>query len=129
MTDRSDYRIHTDVKFEALTLLDIPRLVEECQDPWFNQTLVRVNDSVVRLGIVQGEFHWHHHEDEDEFFLVLSGRLLIDIGHQTIELGPHQGFTVPRGVRHRTRAPEKVVMLMMAKEGVRPEGDEEAVKQ
>jgi mannose-6-phosphate isomerase-like protein (cupin superfamily) len=124
MTDRKDYRIHTNVKFDALTLLDIPRLVEECRDPWFNQTLVRVNDSVVRLGIVCGEFHWHHHEDDDEFFLVLSGLLLIDLEDRTVELGPHQAFTVPRGVRHRTRAPEKTVMLMMAKEGVRPEGDE-----
>jgi len=124
MTNRGDYRIHTDVKFDALTLLDIPGLVEECRDPWFNQTLVRVNDSVVRLGIVKGEFHWHHHENDDEFFLVLSGRLLVDFNDQTVELGSHQAITIPRGVRHRTRAPEKTVMLMMAKAGVRPEGDE-----
>lgn len=123
-TDRRDYRIHTDIKFDPLTLLDIPGLVEECRDTWFNQTLVEVNDSVVRLGIVEGEFHWHHHEEDDEFFLVLSGRLFVDLLDETIELGPHQAVTVPRGVRHRTRAPEKTVMLMMAKEGVRPEGDE-----
>ncbi len=124
MTGRGDYRIHTDIKFDGLTLLDIPRLVEECRDPWFNQTLVRVNDSVVRLGIVEGEFHWHTHEDDDEFFLVLSGRLLVDVNDQTAELGPHQAITVPKGMRHRTRAPEKTVMLMMARSGVRPEGDD-----
>ena len=124
MTDRGEYRIHTDVKYEPLTLLDIPRMVAECRDTWFNQTLVRVNDSVMRLGIVEGEFHWHRHDEEDEFFLVLSGRLLVDLENETFELGPHQAVTVPRGVLHRTRAPEKTVMLMMAKAGVRPEGDE-----
>jgi mannose-6-phosphate isomerase-like protein (cupin superfamily) len=78
----------------------------------------------MRLGIVEGEFHWHRHDEEDEFFLVLSGRLLVDLENETFELGPHQAVTVPRGVLHRTRAPEKTVMLMMAKAGVRPEGDE-----
>jgi mannose-6-phosphate isomerase-like protein (cupin superfamily) len=124
LTDRSQYRIHTDIEFEGLNHIDIPALVAECRDEWFNQTLVEVNDSVVRLGIVKGEFHWHHHEDDDEFFLVLSGRLLVDIENETFELGPHQAVTVPKGIRHRTRAPEKTVMLMMAGSGVRPEGDE-----
>ena len=124
MTDRGEYRIHTDIKFDSLTLLDIPGLVAECRDTWFNQTLVQVNDSVMRLGIVKGEFHWHRHDEEDEFFLVLSGRLHVDLENETFELGPHQAVTVPRGVLHRTRAPEKTVMLMMAKAGVRPEGDE-----
>ena len=124
MTDRGEYRIHTDIKFDSLTLLHIPRLVAECQDTWFNQTLVQVNDSVMRLGIVEGEFHWHRHDEDDEFFLVLSGRLFVDLENETFELGPHQAVTVPRGVLHRTRAPEKTVMLMMAKAGVRPEGDE-----
>ncbi len=116
-------RIHTGIRFEALALLDIPHLVEECRDPWFHQPLVRVGDSVVRLGVVSGEFHWHRHDREDEFFLVLSGRLLIDLGERTVELGPHQAITIPRGTRHRTRAPGRTVMLMVSGAGIRPEGD------
>ena len=123
MAERPDYRIHTDIAFDPLTLVDVPGLVGACEDEWFNQTLVQVNDSVVRLGIVKGEFHWHVHDAEDEFFFVLQGRLLLDLEGETIELGPHQGFTVPRGTRHRTRAPEKVVMLMIASRGVIPTGD------
>ena len=123
MTDRGEYRIHTDIRIDSQTLLDIPRMVAECRDTWFNQTLVKVNDSVMRLGIVEGEFHWHRHDEDDEFFLVLSGRLFVDLENETFDLGPHQAVTVPRGVLHRTRAPEKTVMLMMAKAGVRPEGD------
>ena len=90
---------------------------------WFNQTLCKVNDSVARLGIIHGEFHWHKHDDEDEFFLVLEGRLLIDLEDKTVELAPHQGFAIPRGVRHRTRAPGRTIILMVEKSGINPEGD------
>lgn len=119
----TEYKIHTDIKFEPLTLVDVPRLVDECRDPWFNQTLCRVNDSVIRLGVVQGDFHWHKHDEEDEFFFVLSGKLYLDLEEKTVTLDPNQGFTVPKGVRHRTRAPERVVMLMVEKTTVEPTGD------
>ena len=79
---------------------------------------------MVRLGIVQGEFHWHQHEREDEFFLVLDGQLFIDIeGGDTVALGQHQGYTVPRGAVHRTRAPGRTVMLMVEGAAVVPTGD------
>ena len=120
----TDYRIHTEVKYDPLTLIDVPELVRTCEDPWWNQTLTAVNDSVVRLGIVEGEFHWHQHDEEDEFFFVLEGKLFIDMEDGTHELLPHQGFTIPKGIRHRTRAPEKTVMLMMAGWDVKPEGDD-----
>ena len=125
MAENTEYDIHTDVRFGPRTLVDIPALVEACEHPWWNQSLVTVNDSVVRLGIVKGEFHWHRHEDEDELFLVVEGRLFLDLEEETIELGPHQLYVVPKGVRHRTRAPEKVVMLMMSPLGVRPAGGAE----
>ena len=66
------------------------------EDQWHNQTLVGVNDCVVRLGVMQGEFHWHHHDEEDEFFYVVDGRFLFDLeeGGQTVDLGPKQGFTL-----------------------------------
>jgi len=122
MTDRGDYRLHLDVRFGALERFDVNAIVDACADPWWNQTLVRVNDCVARIGIVHGEFHWHRHDEEDELFYVLSGRLLLDLEGETIELGPGQGITVPRGVLHRTRAPEKTVMLMVEGAGVDPEG-------
>ncbi len=116
------YAIHTDVKFGPLELIDVARLQRE-HEPWFNQTLTRVNDCVVRLGILHGEFHWHKHDREDEFFYVVEGRLLIDLEGRTEELTPQQGFTVPAGVVHRTRAPERTVVLMIEGATVTPTGD------
>jgi mannose-6-phosphate isomerase-like protein (cupin superfamily) len=117
------YDIHTDVKFEPLQLIDVGALADGCTQRWWNQTLCQVNDCVVRLGIMQGEFHWHKHDSEDEFFFVLQGRFLIDLEDRTITLEPQQGCTVPRGVVHRTRAPERTVILMMEGASVQPTGD------
>ena len=117
------YNIRTDIKYASMTKFDIADVIEANTDPWFNQTLVEVNDSVVRLGLLHGEFHWHKHDTEDELFYVLDGRLLLDVEDTTHELSPGQGFTVTRGVRHRTRAPEPVKVLMFARAGVVPTGD------
>lgn len=126
MNDTPAYDMHMNVLFDALTKVDVPHLVETCPSDWWNQTLCEVNDCVVRLGIIHGEFHWHKHDEEDEFFFVLEGELHIDVeGRDSVVLGVHQGYTVPRGVVHRTRAPERVVMLMMEKGGVVPTGDED----
>ena len=117
------YDIQLDTKYEHLELIDVPADIR-ANEPWFNQTLTSVNDAVVRLGIIEGEFHWHKHDDEDEFFLVLEGELLIDIEDaDTVSLGPHQAYTVPRGVVHRTRAPERTAILMVERAGVVPTGD------
>ncbi len=117
------YSINTDIGIGDLRLIDVPALAAAVKQPWFNQSLCRVNDCVIRLGVVKGEFHWHKHDEEDEFFLVLEGKLLIELEGETVELKPQQGFTVPRGVLHRTRAPERTVMLMMEGSGVVPTGD------
>jgi len=117
------YAIHLDTLFASLQLVDIQALVDGCRDGWYNQTLCRVNDCVVRLGVMQGEFHWHKHDHEDEFFYVIEGRWVIDLEGRTVELGPRQGFTVPKGVMHRTRAPERTVILMVEGAGVMPTGD------
>jgi len=106
-----------------LELVDLGALADACTDRWWNQTLCRVNESVVRMGVIQGEYHWHKHDKEDEFFYVISGRLLIDLEGRTVELAPRQGFTVPHGVVHRTRAPERTVILMVEPAGVTPTGD------
>lgn len=123
MTNPSEYIINTNVKFKPLELIDVNKLVDECRENWFNQTLSRVNDCVIRLGIIEGEFHWHKHDNEDEFFYVVSGKLLMDLEGQSLELLPQQGFMVPKGVLHRTRAPERTVMLMIEGSGVIPTGD------
>lgn len=123
MESSKSYAIHLDTKFGPLTRIDLQELVDACETPWFNQTLCEVNDCVVRLGIVQGEFHWHKHDNEDEFFYVVDGKLLIDLEDESVELSPKQGFTVPKGVMHRTRAPERTVMLMVEGRGVQPTGD------
>ena len=118
------YVNHMNILHTSLERIDIPSLVAACKDRWYNQTLCQVNDSVVRLGIVQGEYHWHKHEKEDEFFFTLEGKLIIDIeDSNSIELMPRQGYVVPKGVVHRTRAPEKTVMLMIESAGIIPTGD------
>jgi mannose-6-phosphate isomerase-like protein (cupin superfamily) len=121
--DRDRYTIQLDDKYGHSNVVDIPAEIA-AHEPWFNQTLTTVNDAVVRLGILEGDFHWHKHDDQDEFFLVLEGRLLIDLtDEETIELAPHQGYTVPRGVLHRTRAPVRTAILMVESSGVVPTGD------
>jgi Cupin domain len=117
------YATHLNVLYPPLTIVDVPALVAACTDRWYNQTLCRVNDSVVRLGVVQGEYHWHKHDSEDEFFYVVQGRFLIDLEDRTIELAPGHGSVVPKGVLHRTRAPERSVVLMMESAGIVPTGD------
>lgn len=117
------YATHLDVRYRPLELVDVPALAAACKDRWYNQTLTRVNDSVVRVGIVQGEYHWHKHDHEDEFFCVLDGKLFVDLEQRSVELRPWQGITVPRGVVHRTRAPERTVILMVEGAGVVPTGD------
>ena len=120
----SRYTINKDVAYGFLSLIDVDKIKDDVTDEWFNQTLCEVNDCVVRLGVVQGDFHWHHHDHEDEFFYVVSGKLLIDLEDRTVALEPNQGFTVPRKVRHRTRAPVRTAMLMIEGAGVEPTGDD-----
>jgi mannose-6-phosphate isomerase-like protein (cupin superfamily) len=117
------YDIHLDDKYGQMNLVDIPAEIT-ANEPWFNQTLTTVNDSVIRLGIIEGDFHWHKHAADDEFFLVLEGTLLLDFeDRETVTLRPHQGYTVPRGVVHRTRAPERTAILMVEPASVVPTGD------
>ena len=121
--NREQYNINLDVKFPHLERIDVPELVKQTKLKWSNQTLTQVNDSVVRLGIVEGEFHWHKHDNDDEFFFVLEGQLLIDLENKTVELNPGQGVTISKGVMHRPRAPKKTVMLMMETSNIEPTGD------
>ena len=122
MNEHTKYNINLDVQFKHQELIDIPSIVNSVQEKWSNRTLTKINDSVVRLGIVEGEFHWHKHDEEDEFFYVVQGRFYIDLKDRSVELLPNQGFTVPKGTIHKTRAPERTVILMIEGAGVVPTG-------
>jgi mannose-6-phosphate isomerase-like protein (cupin superfamily) len=130
MTDSAAYAYETrlNILHQPLELIDVKALADACEYKWFNQTLCKVNDSVVRVGVVEGEYHWHKHDDDDEFFYVVEGKLLIDLQREQqkdriVELAPRQGFVVPKGVVHRTRAPQKTVILMVENAGIVPTGD------
>ncbi len=129
MSDAADhqpsypYATHLDVRFGPLERVDVPDLVAACTDGWYNQTLCRVNEAVVRLGVVQGEYHWHKHDEDDEFFYVVEGRFWVDLEDRVIELGSGQGVVVPKGTLHRPRAPERTVILMVETAAIVPTGD------
>lgn len=115
--------IRSGVKFGPLERIDLGRMADACRERWWNQTLCRVNESVVRLGVFQGEFHWRNNDREDEFFYVVEGKLLLDLEGRTVELGARQGFVVPRGVLHRTRATTRTVVLMVGSATIDPARD------
>jgi mannose-6-phosphate isomerase-like protein (cupin superfamily) len=118
------YETHLDIKFAPLDVVDVPALVSQVRHPWYNQTLCKVNDSVIRLGVFEpGEYHWHKHDSDDEFFFVLEGRFIVDLEGRSIELRPQEGCVVPKGVVHRTRAPERAVILMAETAAIVPTGD------
>ena len=129
-SDAYPYATHLNVLYPALEKIALDPLVAAVTDQWYNQTLARVNDSVVRLGVMEGEYHWHQHEADDEFFYVVAGRFLIDLEPaedgmapgRVVELRPREGFVVPKGVVHRTRAPERSVILMVETAAIVPTG-------
>jgi mannose-6-phosphate isomerase-like protein (cupin superfamily) len=117
------YETRLNIYYSPLEIVDEKKLAEECQFQWYNQTLCQVNGSVVRLGVFHGEYHWHKHDVEDEFFYVIEGQLLIDLDDRTVSLNPRQGFVVPKSVLHRTRAPQRTVVLMVENAGIIPTGN------
>jgi broad specificity phosphatase PhoE/mannose-6-phosphate isomerase-like protein (cupin superfamily) len=117
------YETRLDILYPQLEVIDEKALAESCEFKWFNQTLCKVNDSVVRIGIIEGEYHWHKHDGDDEFFYVIEGKLLVDLEDRSFELCPRQGFVVPKGIVHRTRAPQRTVILMVENAGIIPTGD------
>ena len=117
------YDTRLNVLHKSLELIDVKALSDAAPHKWYNQTLCAVNASVVRLGVIEGEYHWHKHDHDDEFFYVVEGKLLIDLEDKVLELAPRQGFVVPKGVMHRTRAPQRTVILMVENAGIVPTGD------
>jgi len=125
MSDAADFPYETrlNILYKPLEIVDEKALADACEYKWYNQTLCQVNASVVRIGVFQGEYHWHKHDADDEFFYVVEGQLLIDLEGRTVELAPRQGFVVPKGVMHRTRAPQRTVVLMFENAGIIPTGN------
>jgi mannose-6-phosphate isomerase-like protein (cupin superfamily) len=124
MAEPNKYSIDLNVKLGFLQKIDVPEIISKVTESWSNQTLCRVNDCVVRLGVFKkGEFHWHKHDKEDEFFFVLEGRFVIEMENETITLDRHQGYTIPKGVLHKTSAPEPTSILMVEASTVTPTGD------
>ena len=119
-----DYAIHYEPLFSTLQTMDVQALIERVTEPWYSQTLIQVGDVVVRLGVMQGEFHWHVHDEQDEFFFVLDGRFRIELENaDTVELDPRQAFSVPAGMRHRPVVPVRSAVLMIERAGVVATGD------
>ena len=123
MNSNNKYSIDLEVKFGPLEVIDVPKLIAESTKKWQNLSLCTVNDSIIRLAVIEGEFHWHKHDKEDEFFFVLDGLLLIDLDGRTIEVKPKQGFMVPKGVLHKTRAPTRTSVMVIENSTVKPTGD------
>jgi mannose-6-phosphate isomerase-like protein (cupin superfamily) len=117
------YETRLDIYYKPLEVVQEKALSDACAYKWYNQTLCQVNQSVVRLGVVQGEYHWHKHDNDDEFFYVVEGQLLIDLEDRIVELCTRQGFVVPKGTIHRTRALQRTVILMVENAGIIPTGD------
>lgn len=118
------YETRLNILHQPLELIDEKAIADACEYKWFNQTLCKVNESVVRMAVIEGEYHWHKHNEDDEFFYVVEGNLLIDLEEdQTISLSPRQGFVVPKGIVHRTRAPQRTVILMVENAGIIPTGN------
>ena len=92
-------------------------------DYWKPRIAGEINDSYLKLVKVKGEFVWHSHPDTDDFFLVLKGRLTIQLRGGAVELGPGELFVVPRGVEHRPVATEEVHLLLIEPVGTPNTGD------
>jgi mannose-6-phosphate isomerase-like protein (cupin superfamily) len=117
------YETRLNVLYPAMEVIDEKVIADACEYKWFNQTLCKVNESVVRMAVIEGEYHWHKHDEDDEFFYVVEGQLLIDLEDRLVDLAPRQGYVVPRGVVHRTRALQRTVILMVENAGIIPTGN------
>ena len=122
-TEPYPYETRMNIYYQPLEIVEEKKLADQCEFKWYNQTLCQVNESVVRLGVFDGEYHWHKHDQDDEFFYVVEGQLLIDLEEKTVALSPRQGFVVPKRVGHRTRATQRTVVLMVENKGIIPTGN------
>lgn len=124
MDQKMNYKLQMDIKYDYLEKINVPEIVKNCTDEWFNQSLCNVNSSVFRLGIFEGEFHMHKHDHDDELFFVIDGNIVLETEKGTFELGQYEGVCVPKGVMHRPIAKNKAIVLMIENTGIDPIGDD-----
>lgn len=117
------YNMQMDLKYDYLEKIKVPDIVQNCTDKWFNQSLCKVNTSVFRLGIFEGEFHFHKHDEDDELFFVIEGSIVLETENGNFELNQYEGVCVPKGVLHRPVAKQKAVVLMLENMGIDPLGN------
>jgi mannose-6-phosphate isomerase-like protein (cupin superfamily) len=103
--------------------VNLDRVLDAIDEPWSPHVVAELNDYDVKVARVEGEFAEHRHDATDELFVVLAGRLWIDLPDRTVELGPHEVCTVPRGVRHRPRAEAGTRILLVEPRGTVNTGD------
>lgn len=124
MEEKLNYKMQMDVKYDYLEKINVPEIVKNCTDKWFNQSLCNVNSSVFRLGIFEGEYHLHKHDHDDEVFFVIEGSIILETEKGNFELGQYEGVCVPKGVMHRPIAKNKAVVLMIENIGIDPIGND-----
>ncbi len=91
--------------------LDYQELSKTVTEDWKNFPICEINDHVVRLSVLQKDFHWHKHSKSDEFFYVIEGELFVDFEDKTEVLYPGQMIKVPKNVMHRTRSKLRTKLL------------------
>ena len=123
MAENAKYNQQMNIKYGYLEKIKVPEIVSECKDKWFNQTLCKVNSSVLRLGIFEGEYHLHKHDNDDEVFFVIEGEMTLETEKGLIELKQYEGICVPKGSMHRPISPKRSIVLMIENEGIKPLGD------
>ena len=122
--DLTRYAINYEPLFQTLQTIDVQQLIGSVTEPWYNQTLIKVGDVLVRLGVMEGEYHWHKHDEQDEFFYLLQGEFHIELeGRETAVLKPNQAFSVPAGMLHRPVVPTRSAVIMIEKAGIVATGD------
>ena len=106
-----------------VTRINLAEKLTRFDDHWNPRIIADLNDSHVKLAKVQGEFVWHRHAEEDELFLVLQGRLTIELRDGEVTLGPGEMVVIPKGVEHRPVAAEEVHLMLIEPRGIRHTGD------
>jgi len=105
-------------RYGSLTVVDIGAYQRTISEPYRNDVLSNINGDCMRIAVFEGEYRWHYHPGSDELFLVVEGKLQIDMADKdTVELTEWQYVVVPAGTVHRTRAIGRTVNVTYEKQG------------
>lgn len=93
--------------------ISLKKIVKELKDPWQPKDILHVHQTALRVAKINGPYNWHVHLNEDEFFLVLKGKIFIDTDKESIELKENEGYLVKRGIKHRSRSSKPAWVLLI----------------